>query len=81
MAKTPKNKSTYSIKEGDPCPVCKQKERDGVMVKRHGRYGEFLGCSKFPQCSHVSRIKSDTPSNWDLIKQADAILGKEYKLI
>ena len=27
------------------CPRC-----GGELVKRHGKYGEFLGCSNFPRC-------------------------------
>ena len=29
-----------------PCPRCKQ----GVLVKRHGRNGDFWGCSNYPRC-------------------------------
>ncbi len=28
------------------CPRCKR----GIMVKRHGKNGDFWGCSNFPQC-------------------------------
>ncbi|ACZ32657.1 DNA topoisomerase I [Chlamydia pneumoniae LPCoLN] len=28
-----------------PCPLC-----GGVMKVRHGRYGTFLGCEKYPEC-------------------------------
>lgn len=38
-----------SIKESSRiCPVCKSE-----LVKREGKYGEFMGCSSFPKCRYV----------------------------
>jgi very-short-patch-repair endonuclease len=42
---------TESEFEGYICPVCRSK-----MVLRSGRYGKFLGCSKFPYCKGTRRI-------------------------
>ena len=33
------------------CPQC-----GGQLVKRTGRYGEFYGCSNFPQCKHAAML-------------------------
>ncbi|WP_287931473.1 UvrD-helicase domain-containing protein [Arthrobacter sp.] len=33
------------------CPVC----RIGNLVQRTGKYGAFLGCSKFPACRHTQK--------------------------
>lgn len=33
------------------CPIC-----GGNLVKRQGKYGEFLGCSNFPKCNHIQKI-------------------------
>ena len=33
------------------CPICAS-----PMVKRNGRYGEFLGCSSFPDCRGTKKI-------------------------
>jgi DNA topoisomerase-1 len=33
------------------CPKCKSK-----MVIKHGRYGAFLGCSKYPKCQGIVNI-------------------------
>ena len=33
---------------GRDCPVC-----GNPLVIRWGRYGKFIGCSKFPECRHV----------------------------
>jgi DNA helicase IV len=35
----------------ETCPVCHK----GTMVERKGRYGPFLGCSKYPACRHTHR--------------------------
>lgn len=47
---------TLTDTEGEPiqerrCPVCKQ----GVIIQRSGRYGQFLGCTNFPNCNHKPR--------------------------
>lgn len=34
------------------CPEC----REGTMVLRRGRYGEFYGCSTFPKCTHKEKV-------------------------
>ena len=33
------------------CPSCSQ----GLLVPRTGRYGEFLGCNRFPRCRHTGK--------------------------
>lgn len=33
------------------CPKC-----GGEMVKRTGKFGEFYGCSNYPNCKHTKRI-------------------------
>lgn len=34
------------------CPVCHQ----GTLVRRTGRYGDFLGCSRFPKCKGKAKL-------------------------
>lgn len=34
------------------CPICK----DGFLVPKNGRFGPFLGCSRFPKCEHTQKI-------------------------
>jgi ssDNA-binding Zn-finger/Zn-ribbon topoisomerase 1 len=36
-------------KENLHCPDCK----DGYLVVRKGRYGKFIGCTNFPNCTHT----------------------------
>ncbi len=38
-------------KGGRICPVC-----GSPMKKRNGRYGEFWGCSSYPDCRHTEKI-------------------------
>lgn len=35
------------------CPKCGSK-----LVKRNGKYGEFYGCSNFPNCKYTRSIKN-----------------------
>jgi len=32
----------------DVCPKC-----GGKLVKRHGKYGDFIGCSNYPKCRYT----------------------------
>ena len=38
---------------GEKCPQC-----GGELVKRKGRYGEFIACSNFPKCKYSRNIAS-----------------------
>ena len=35
-------------KESYKCPKC-----GGLLMKRNGKYGEFIGCSNFPKCRFI----------------------------
>ena len=39
---------------GKICPLC-----GSVMMKRHGKYGDFYGCSNFPSCRHTEPIEGE----------------------
>jgi DNA helicase-4 len=34
-------------------------ECGGEMVKRNGKYSVFYGCTNFPECKHINKIKKD----------------------
>ena len=36
---------------GEPCPKC----GEGVLVGKRGRFGPFVGCSRYPDCDHIVR--------------------------
>ncbi|HAM79234.1 NERD domain-containing protein [Ornithinibacillus bavariensis] len=44
-----KSKTTYFDKS--KCPKC-----DSDLVKRKGKYGEFLGCSNYPKCRYTGKL-------------------------
>lgn len=37
------------IHDAIDCPGC----REGVMVKRTGKFGPFFGCSRYPKCTQT----------------------------
>lgn len=39
------------------CPVCKQ----GIMIKRSGKNGDFWGCSNFPRCRCTANDENGKP--------------------
>lgn len=53
----------------DKCPSCwsvnggTSRETAGNIVLRHGKHGDFLGCSKFPQCRWTQTIPLE--EEWD----------------
>ena len=38
----------------EPCPTCGATE-GGVLVQRRGRFGPFMGCSRYPDCDYIKR--------------------------
>ncbi len=40
--------------EGEVCPTC----GEGTLTSRNGRFGPFVGCSRYPECTY---IKKDGP--------------------
>jgi ssDNA-binding Zn-finger/Zn-ribbon topoisomerase 1 len=55
------------------CPKCLV----GNKTKRHGRYGDFIGCTRYPYCDYIDKIMPDDKD--DLEKQADEILRQNGK--
>ena len=37
--------------EGEPCPQC----GEGTLVGKTGRFGPFVGCSRYPDCNYIRR--------------------------
>lgn len=42
------SKSTF---ESDRCPAC-----GGHLLKKNGKYGQFLGCENFPDCRYAASV-------------------------
>ena len=45
-----------AIPIGRSCPEC-----GAELVKRKGRYGEFIACSAFPKCKYTEQLESQKP--------------------
>jgi DNA helicase-4 len=45
----------------DVCPTC----NEGYLTLRQSKYGEFYGCSNYPECNHIDRNSQRKPSNKD----------------
>jgi ssDNA-binding Zn-finger/Zn-ribbon topoisomerase 1 len=39
---------------GEACPTCGETD-GGVLVTRRGRFGPFVGCSRYPACDYIKR--------------------------
>ncbi len=54
-----KKKITFDITytEGEWCPECAGTDDPGRMVERTGKYGRFMGCSNFPDCTHTGEVE------------------------
>jgi len=37
--------------DGDPCPEC----GEGVLATKRGRFGAFVGCSRYPDCAYIRK--------------------------
>lgn len=44
------------------CPIC----AEGFLIHRKGKYGPFLGCSRFPKCKFTRNIPAD-PKNRSML--------------
>jgi len=42
---------------GEACPKC----AEGELGKREGRYGEFVGCSRYPECDYIKDREERQP--------------------
>ena len=37
--------------DGEPCPQC----GEGVLATKRGRFGAFVGCSRYPDCTYIRK--------------------------
>jgi len=67
--------------EGDKCPYCKQ----GILIQQTGKYGQFIGCNRFPYCAGVGKKKEDenkgVTSGGATIQKSDSILDMTLQQI
>jgi len=61
----------------DKCPKCKE----GDLVIRKGKYGKFLGCTKYPKCDYTINIEKARENNKKSInEQIIDAMRKAYSL-
>ena len=48
-----------TIYEEMPQPRLCDKCDDGILLPKKGKFGEFLGCSNYPDCRNTLQIRSD----------------------
>ncbi|MDR3151805.1 MAG: topoisomerase DNA-binding C4 zinc finger domain-containing protein, partial [Holosporaceae bacterium] len=52
------------------CPSCK----DGELSLKMGRYGSFIGCSRYPECGYIRKLDAQE----EAVDVAEASLPSEY---
>jgi ssDNA-binding Zn-finger/Zn-ribbon topoisomerase 1 len=53
-----------SAAEGGSCPSCLSSDSNklkGIMLRRRGKFGDFLGCSRYPECKYIVGISTSKP--------------------
>ena len=61
-------------KTGEVCPECGKD-----LVKRNGRYGEFVACSNYPECKYIKKEEKKVIEICDCIKCSNKIVEKKTK--
>jgi DNA topoisomerase-1 len=51
LEKAERSMERVLVSTGETCPECEQ----GELVIRHSRYGDFVGCSRYPECKYIKR--------------------------
>ncbi len=46
---------------GEPCPTCGATD-GGELVGKRGRFGPFVGCNRYPECSYIKRDGPPPPA-------------------
>lgn len=44
-------KNNKEINQENTCPKC-----GGKLIKRNGKYGDFIGCSNYPKCKYTKKV-------------------------
>ena len=63
-----------ALADGEKCPTCGA----DMMVKR-GRFGEFLSCSRYPECKTIKSIQKKTGAKCTACEKGDIIEKKTRK--
>jgi DNA topoisomerase-1 len=63
-----------ALAEGEVCPAC-----GAPMVAKQSKYGQFLGCSRYPECKTIKAIQKKTGAKCPECKIGDIIEKKTRK--
>jgi DNA topoisomerase-1 len=63
---------------GEPCPTCGATD-GGTLVARRGRFGPFVGCDRYPECTYIK--KEGPPPPEPLAFEAVCPSCKEGRLV
>ncbi len=61
-------------KTGEICPECGKE-----LVKRNGRYGEFVACSNYPECKYIKKEEKQVVEVCDCIKCKGKIVERKTR--
>ena len=61
-------------KTGEICPECGKE-----LVKRNGRYGEFIACSNYPECKYIKKEEKKVVEVCDCIKCKGKIVERKTR--
>ena len=61
-------------KVGEKCPECGEE-----LVKRRGKYGEFIACSNYPECKYIKKEEKVVVEVCDCIKCGSKIVERKTK--
>ncbi len=69
-----KMEKTQPKETGENCPLC-----GSSLVVRHGRYGEFIACSNYPNCKYIKKEERQVVEVMDCPKCDGKIIEKKTK--
>lgn len=63
-ARTDEGKVLEGPKEiGEVCPECGDDHKEGKLVLREGRYGQFISCARYPKCKFIKEDEETKKAN------------------
>ena len=59
------------------CPLCPQEGREpGQLVIKLGRYGKFIGCSSWPDCSYIRNLDGQVRKEPEILEETCPECGR-----